>query len=116
MSLDAYHAHARLLQRLLTGMDETFTEALRHPAISEEDQEVLAEMRVWVAQGLFLCGQVQSLRGNGSDAENDPLIAAMYTLDEQVTDVSQRLRDRDLFRPGAPERVRQMLDARAAQA
>jgi hypothetical protein len=111
MSLDTYHAHARLLQRLLTSMDATFEEALRHPKLIQKDQEVLAEMRLWTAQGLFLCKQVQSLRGSGSDAETDPLIAAMYTLDEQVTLISKRLRDRDLFRPGAPERVRKMLDA-----
>jgi hypothetical protein len=111
MSLDTYRAHARLMERLLSQMDETFAEALKHPNLSESDQVIAAEMRQWIAHGLFLCQQVHSLQGTHLDPDQEPILTALYTLDRQVDEVSEQMRQKDLFRPGAPERVQKMLDA-----
>lgn len=111
MSLNTYQSHARLLQRMLTQMDETFEAALRHPNLSRADQEVAGEMRQWAANGLFLCEKIEALQGRDLNPDYDPLVAAMYTLDDQVMEVSEKMRQKDLFRPGAAERVQEMLDA-----
>lgn len=111
MSLDVFNAHANLLERLLHQMETTFTTALAHPSLSDTDQEVAAEMLQWIRHGLFLCQQVHELKDDHGDQSQSPVIVAMYVLNDQVSQVSEELRKKDLFRPGAADRVQKMLDA-----
>lgn len=112
MTMDVVKAHAQLLDKLLVHMDAVFSTAVDHPKLSEPDRTVAAEMLLWVRDGRFLCRQIRE-SPEYDPAPDDPLASSMTVLGQQITDIMRELRKLQLSSPGAPERLRALLDAQS---
>jgi len=115
MPIDTEKAHAKLLDRLLSQMEEVFVTALEHPKTIDMDRNVAAEALLWIRDGRFLCQQIQAIPGSYNPAPDDPLVNGLLTLDAQITDMNRELRKMHLHTVGAPDRLRALLDGQPAQ-
>lgn len=99
MNLDIEHAHARVLKQRLAPLETLFLDFVDNPDTDADDQEVSAEMLLWVRESRYtLDGLLQTKAGNDVNSE-DPMVASMYAIGEQIDEVVARLRELGVLPP-----------------
>jgi hypothetical protein len=93
MNLDIEHAHARALKQRLAPLESLFRGFVDNPDADAADKEASAEMLLWVRESRYtLDGLLQTKSGADVNSE-DPMVAAMYLIDEQTDVVVAKLRE-----------------------
>ena len=103
MNLDIEHAHARALKQRLAPLETLFLDFVDNPDADAGDKEVSAQMLLWVRASRYTLDGLL-LTKSGEDMRNDdPMVAAMYAIDEQIEGVIAKLREIGVLPAGRTE-------------